>query len=78
MDEEEFDERIMRILPEPLETLSDLELESHFSVCTAACDRMLNELERRGLIDKGSGGLAIPYRIPETRHVETILTRPEA
>ncbi|MBL8546739.1 MAG: hypothetical protein JNL81_09750 [Hyphomonadaceae bacterium] len=76
MTEEQFDMLLTGILERPIEKMSDEEVVHRMSVTQAAVDRLLNELERRGLLTFASDGAPIiPFDVPDSRYVETILTR---
>lgn len=73
---EEFDFLLASVMPPQLQALDGNELVKYMSVLQGAFDRCLNEYERRGLLQWSDGVPVIPFDVPDSRFVETVLTRP--
>lgn len=75
LDEAVFDSLLEGILERPTARMSNDELLVRISVVQAAFDRLLNEIEGRSLLHCSGDALIVPYNVPASRHVDTMLTR---
>ena len=74
-DESEFDKRLSSVMPDDMEDMSDDDLMAYMGLFLNAHDRLLNVAEERGLVRWNGGCPIIYYDIPDSRHVDTVLTR---
>ena len=75
MTEAVFDCLLEGVLERPVGLMSDAELLDRISIAQAAFDRLLNEIEDRDLLPCSGDWNLVPYNIPLSRRVVTLLTR---